>query len=56
MYNVCGNVAEMTLNPEITKGGSFLKYPEDCAIHDTLAYYNIPNRDVGFRVFMKVKQ
>ena len=55
MYNVCGNVAEMTLNPEITKGGSFLKYPEDCAIHDTLAYYNIPNRDVGFRVFMKVK-
>jgi len=56
MYNVCGNVAEMTLNPEITKGGSFLKYPEDCAIHDTLAYYNIPNRDVGFRVFMKVKK
>jgi hypothetical protein len=56
MYNVCGNVAEMTMNPEITKGGSFLKYPEDCAIHDTLAYYNIPNRDVGFRVFMKVKQ
>jgi formylglycine-generating enzyme required for sulfatase activity len=55
MYNVCGNVAEMTLNPEITKGGSFLKYPEDCAIHDTLSYYNIPNRDVGFRVFMKVK-
>ncbi len=55
MYNVCGNVAEMTLNPEIKKGGSFLKYPEDCAIHDTLAYYNIPNRDVGFRVFMKVK-
>jgi formylglycine-generating enzyme required for sulfatase activity len=54
MYNVCGNVAEMTLNPEITKGGSFLKYPEDCAIHDTLALYNIPNRDVGFRVFMKV--
>jgi formylglycine-generating enzyme required for sulfatase activity len=54
MYNVCGNVAEMTLNPEITKGGSFLKYPEDCAIHDTLAYYDIPNRDVGFRVFMKV--
>jgi formylglycine-generating enzyme required for sulfatase activity len=56
MYNVCGNVAEMTMNPEITKGGSFLKYPEDCAIHDTLALYNIPNRDVGFRVFMKVKQ
>jgi len=56
MYNVCGNVAEMTLNPEITKGGSFLKYPEDCAIHDTLALYNIPNRDVGFRVFMKVKK
>ena len=55
MYNVCGNVAEMTLNPEITKGGSFLKYPEDCVIHDTLEYYNIPNRDVGFRVFMKVK-
>jgi len=56
MYNVCGNVAEMTMNPEITKGGSFLKYPEDCAIHDTRALYNIPNRDVGFRVFMKVKQ
>ena len=55
MYNVCGNVAEMTLDPEITKGGSFLKYPEDCAIHDTHALYNIPNRDVGFRVFMKVK-
>jgi formylglycine-generating enzyme required for sulfatase activity len=55
MYNVCGNVAEMTLDPEITKGGSFLKYPEDCAIHDTRALYNIPNRDVGFRVFMKVK-
>lgn len=54
MYNVCGNVAEMTLNPEITKGGSFLKYPEECAIHDTRALYNIPNRDVGFRVFMKV--
>ena len=56
MYNVCGNVAEMTMNPEITKGGSFLKYPEDCAIHDTRALYNIPNRDVGFRVFMKVKK
>ena len=56
MYNVCGNVAEMTMNPEITKGGSFLKYPEDCAIHDTHALYNIPNRDVGFRVFMKVKK
>ena len=56
MYNFCGNVAEMTLNPEITKGGSFLKYPEDCAIHDTRALYNIPNRDVGFRVFMKVKK
>jgi len=56
MYNVCGNVAEMTMNPEITKGGSFLNYPEDCAIHDTMAYYDIPSRDVGFRVFMKAKQ
>jgi len=56
MYNVCGNVAEMTSDPEITKGGSFLKYPKDCAIHNNTAIYQIPNRDVGFRVFMKVKQ
>lgn len=56
MYNVCGNVAEMTLNPKISKGGSFLKYPFACTIHDNENIYQIPNRDVGFRVFMKIKQ
>lgn len=56
MYNVCGNVAEMTLDPDVTKGGSYLRYPIGCTIHQTFEQYNIPNRDVGFRVFMKVKQ
>jgi formylglycine-generating enzyme required for sulfatase activity len=56
MYNVCGNVAEMTLNPDIIKGGSFLNHSFDCAIDINTNLYQIPNREVGFRVFMKVKK
>ena len=53
LYNVSGNVAEMTLEPGICKGGSWQDEPYRCQIR-TVGHYTAPSPAVGFRVFMEV--
>jgi formylglycine-generating enzyme required for sulfatase activity len=52
IYDVIGNVAEMTKNDTI-KGGSWDNYLKECLI-DTIQKYTLPDPRVGFRVIMEV--
>jgi hypothetical protein len=53
LYNMSGNVSEMIGGGQITKGGSWSDYAEDCKI-DSKKTYDGPSPSVGFRVFMEV--
>ena len=53
IYNLSGNVAEMTTEKGLTKGGSWNSYGGDVTIAAKKFYQN-PSPEVGFRVFMKV--
>jgi formylglycine-generating enzyme len=48
IYNVIGNVAEMTAEKGVAKGGSILHKLEDCLIFKKQTY-TTPNRWLGFR-------
>lgn len=52
LYNVIGNVAEMTASGKI-KGGSWDSFLADCAVNK-LQTYSLPDPRVGFRVLMQV--
>lgn len=47
-YNMIGNVAEMTSEKGIAKGGSFMHHLKDCAIEKD-QYYSSPQVWLGFR-------
>lgn len=53
LYNVCGNVAEMTSEKGISKGGSWKCMGGDVKIKST-AHYRKSQADLGFRYFMEV--
>lgn len=53
LYNVCGNVAEMTFEKGISKGGSWKCVGGDVKIKST-SHYSKSNIDLGFRYFMEV--
>lgn len=53
LYNVCGNVAEMTSEKGISKGGSWKCFGGDVKIKSTL-HYSKSQADLGFRYFMEV--
>ena len=53
LYNVCGNVAEMTVSAGYAMGGSWNSYGGE--IYPTsIKQYTYPSAEVGFRVFMKI--
>jgi len=54
IYNACGNVAEMTKEKGLTKGGSWNSFGGDVTIQSKRSY-NEPSAEVGFRVFMRVR-
>lgn len=54
LYDMCGNVAEMTSDSTITKGGSWSDYLEWQEIGKSKVHDGIANPTVGFRVFMEV--
>jgi hypothetical protein len=56
MYCVIGNVAEMTAESNLLKGGSFMIHYFGCTVSSKEYYYQEPAWDIGFRVFMKVKR
>ncbi len=49
LYNVIGNVAEMTDVDGVQKGGSWDDYLKDCYV-DKIQHYSTPDPRVGFRV------
>ena len=53
LYNVCGNVAEMTSEKGIAKGGSWRCRGGDVKIKST-SHYSKSQNDLGFRYFMEV--
>jgi formylglycine-generating enzyme required for sulfatase activity len=53
LYNMSGNVSEMTNHSDVVKGGSFALDVYDCGINNSRVKYIGPAIDVGFRVFMK---
>lgn len=53
LYNMSGNVAEMTVTKGLAKGGSWKDTPENCKISAKQTYTK-PNPKVGFRVFMEI--
>jgi formylglycine-generating enzyme required for sulfatase activity len=53
IYNMSGNVAEMTTEKGMTKGGSWKSYGGEVTIQSSKVYDD-PSPCVGFRVFMKV--
>jgi formylglycine-generating enzyme required for sulfatase activity len=55
LYDVVGNVAEMTLEKGKACGGSWNHSPEESTIK-SVNDYNGPSANVGFRVFMEVIQ
>jgi len=55
LYNVIGNVSEMILGGEITKGGSWLDTAQDLYISSKQPYNKVPSVKVGFRYFATVK-
>ena len=53
LYNVCGNVAEMTIEKGKTRGGSYKNSGWDVRI-DAVDDYTKSATDIGFRYFMQV--
>ncbi len=53
LYNLAGNVAEMTLEKGLAMGGSWSDRPEDCQV-DSRQHYDGPSPAIGFRFFMEV--
>ncbi len=53
-YNMSGNVAEMTANKGVARGGSWEDAPENCTV-TSAKNYTAPSPAIGFRVFMEVK-
>lgn len=53
LYNISGNVAEMTQTPNIVKGGGWLdpSYYTQIGVSQTVS---LPSPNVGFRIFMEV--
>ena len=54
LYNMCGNVAEMTTEKDITKGGSWKDNAEGVKIQSKLSYDGKAHANVGFRYFADV--
>ncbi len=54
LYNVSGNVAEMTIEPNVCKGGSWFE-PVKNGIISEKGTYTKPAPNIGFRVFMEVQ-
>jgi formylglycine-generating enzyme required for sulfatase activity len=52
-YNMCGNVAEMTLDKGIACGGSWKSPGGDVQVKSK-KYYSKPTCDIGFRFFMVI--
>jgi formylglycine-generating enzyme required for sulfatase activity len=53
LYNICGNVAEMTIEKGMAKGGGWNNFAGDIRIQNIRRYDGIWP-DIGFRVFMKI--
>lgn len=53
IYNMSGNVAEMTVERGISKGGSWNSFASEIMIQ-SFRKYRTPNPETGFRVFMRV--
>jgi formylglycine-generating enzyme required for sulfatase activity len=53
LYNMCGNVAEMTSENSIAKGGSYLEPAYNVRIASEKNYTK-PQADIGFRVAMEI--
>jgi len=53
LYNMSGNVAEMTIEQGLTKGGSWNSYGGEVTIQ-TKKIFREASPEVGFRVFMKI--
>lgn len=53
LYDVVGNVAEMTSEKGRACGGSWNQLPTESTIR-SISDYNKPESTVGFRVFMEV--
>jgi formylglycine-generating enzyme required for sulfatase activity len=56
LYCMCGNVAEMTSDSTLLKGGSFAIDAMECRIGGNGHHYSQPAWDVGFRLFIKIKE
>jgi len=56
LYNLSGNVAEMTNVQGIAKGGSWKDNPEALKIESKLTYDGKPRVDVGFRYFVEIME
>jgi formylglycine-generating enzyme required for sulfatase activity len=53
LFNMSGNVAEMTIEKGVGKGGSYNSYGGEIRI-DAFKHYGDSSPELGFRVFMKV--
>jgi hypothetical protein len=53
LYNLSGNVAEMTATKGFAKGGSWNDTPENCKVSSNQTFTK-PSPKVGFRVFMEI--
>ncbi len=54
LYNICGNVAEMILDKNLTKGGSWGSFPKELKI-EASEEFTEPSPYVGFRIFGVIK-
>ncbi|MFT5917101.1 MAG: hypothetical protein ACI81T_003616 [Bacteroidia bacterium] len=54
IYNITGNVSEMTSEKGIAMGGSFRDSFKDCRVNNEFEY-NTPTDYIGFRCICKLK-
>lgn len=54
IFDLFGNVSEMTSEKGISKGGNYMLYANECHI-DSVQYYNKPENWLGFRCIVRVK-
>lgn len=54
LYNMAGNVAEMTSNANTVKGGSWIDSAEQLQIANNQPYDGSPKSFIGFRCFMEI--
>ncbi len=54
LYQTIGNIAEMTAEKGIAKGGSWEDEPDNCTIKSVKTYEK-PSPAIGFRVFMEIQ-